>query len=193
MPAIPAASWSTASTRPTRSSTPSAWASGSPRCIPTPRRFCASRRDPSTSGAGTSRARYPDGRGGYNAWRRACQEHHAGLIAEILARHGYAAAEIDHVAKLIKKQQLKSDPESQALENVVDVVFVEHYIDDFLAGHPDYDEEKLVDIIGKILRKMNAKGHAEVLALALRPGLRDLIGKAMARDAPAKPAETGKE
>ena len=35
------------------------------------------------------RARYPDGRGGYNAWRRACQEHHAGLIAEILAPVSY--------------------------------------------------------------------------------------------------------
>jgi Domain of unknown function (DUF4202) len=129
------------------------------------------------------RTRYPDGRSGYNAWRNACQQYHAGLIAEILARHGYAAAEIEHVAKLIKKQQLKKDPESQALENVVDVVFVEHYIDDFLARHRDYDEDKVVDIIAKILRKMSAKGHAEVLALALRPKLRALIGKAMAREA----------
>jgi hypothetical protein len=140
------------------------------------------------------RTRYPDGRSGYNAWRKACQEHHARLIAEILARHGYAAAEIDHVAKLIKKQQLKKDPESQALENVVDVVFLEHYVEDFLAGHPDYNEDKLVDIIGKILRKMNAKGHAEVLALALRPSLRDLIGRAMAGEAAsAKPAEREQE
>jgi len=137
------------------------------------------------------RSRYPGGRIGYNDWRKACGEHHAKLIAAILARHGYAAGEIDHVVKLIKKQQLKKDPESQALENVVDVVFIEHYVEGFLAKHSDYDEDKLVDIIGKILRKMSRKGHDEVLALKLNPLLRRLIDKASAReaDAPIKPAK----
>jgi hypothetical protein len=131
------------------------------------------------------RARYPEGRNGYNDWRRACREHHAKLISIILTRHGYSGAEIDHIAKLIKKEQLKKDRESQALENVVDVVFVEHYIQEFLAKYHSYDEDKLVDIVGKILRKMTPKGHSEVLALQLRPEIRSLINKAMAREADA--------
>jgi hypothetical protein len=139
------------------------------------------------------RTRYPKGRSGYNAWRKACQDHHAGLIAEILARHGYQAAEIAHVAKLIKKQQLKKDPDSQALENVVDVVFVEHYLEDFLARHPAYAEDKIIDIIGKILRKMDARGHAELRALALRPEVHDLIGRAMARAAAPDPSTAAGE
>lgn len=103
----------------------------------------------------------------------------------ILTRHSYAVADIAHVAKLIKKEQLKKDRESQALENVVDVVFVEHYIEEFLAKYSGYDEDKLVDIVGKILRRMSPKGHAEVLALHLRPEVRSLINKAMVREADA--------
>jgi hypothetical protein len=114
------------------------------------------------------RSSYPEGRNGYNDWRRACREHHAELISVILTRHSYAVADIAHVAKLIKKEQLKKDRESQALENVVDVVFVEHYIEEFLAKYSGYDEDKLVDIVGKILRRMSPKGHAEVLALRAR-------------------------
>jgi len=128
------------------------------------------------------RTRYPEGRIGYNDWRKACREHHAELVGVILDRHGYSKGEIGHVAKLIKKEQLKKDRESQALENVVDVVFVEHYMEDFLSKYPHYDEDKRVDIVGKILRKMSPKGHTEVLALTLKPQIRALIDKAMAHE-----------
>jgi len=130
-----------------------------------------------------ARSTYPEGRIGYNDWRKACREHHAQLVGDILARHAYTADEISHVAKLIKKEQLKKDRESQALENVVDVVFIEHYMEEFLAKYSHYDEDKLVDIVGKILRKMSPKGHAETLVLSLGPRIRSLIEKARAREA----------
>jgi hypothetical protein len=129
------------------------------------------------------RANYPEGRNGYNDWRKACREHHARLVGAILACRGYADWEINQVVKLIKKEQLKKDPESQALENVVDLVFIEHYMEEFLDKYRHYDEDKLIDIVAKILRKMSPKGHAEALALALAPRMRSLIDKAMARDA----------
>jgi hypothetical protein len=131
------------------------------------------------------RARYPEGRNGYNDWRKACREHHAALVGAILAPHGYAPADIAYVAKLIKKEQLKKNPESQALENVVDVVFAEHYLEEFLAKYAHYDEDKLVDIVAKILRKMSPKGHRAVLSLPLKERIVKLIDKAMARDAVA--------
>jgi len=129
------------------------------------------------------RERFAAGRAGYNDWRKACREHHADLVANILTRQGYGRSDVAHVAKLIKKEQLKKDAESQALENVVGVVFIEHYLEDFLAKNTHYTEERLVDIVGKILRKMSPKGHGAALALELKPEIRALLTNAMARDA----------
>lgn len=125
------------------------------------------------------RTDYPLGRLGYNGWRAACRDHHATLITAIMHRHGYADGEIAQVVKIVRKEQLKRDPESQALENVVAVVFVQHYLDEFVAGHPDYDEAKLADILKKTLRKMDAAGHAAALALDLPAATVRLIGLAM--------------
>jgi hypothetical protein len=122
-----------------------------------------------------ARDRFPVGRDGYNAWRSACRDHHATLITQIMQGRGYSDAEIAHVVKLIRKQDLKRDPESQALENVVGVVFVEHYLGEFVASHAEYDDEKLVSILRKTLRKMDAVGHKAIAKLALPPTTNRLI------------------
>ena len=138
------------------------------------------------------RATHPEGRIGYNDWRRACRDHHATLVAAIMAQHGYSEEDAAHVGKLIRKEQLKRDRDSQALENVVDVVFVEHYIDEFLQKYSDYSEEKVIDIVAKTLKKMSPKGHGAALALDLSEGKRALIMAAVAKEseALAKLAET---
>jgi hypothetical protein len=125
------------------------------------------------------RDKYPLGREGYNAWRSACRDHHAALTSAIMRRHGYADSEVAQVVKIIRKEQLKRDPESQALENVVAVVFVQHYLDEFVATHKDYDEAKLADILRKTLRKMDTVGHAAALGLNLPEPTRRLIGIAL--------------
>lgn len=130
------------------------------------------------------RTQFAAGRDGYNAWRRACREHHARLLNDIMSRHGYDRREIEHVAKLVKKEQLKKDKESQALENVVDVVFLDHYFDEFY-GKYSYDDAKIIDIIGKTLRKMSPKGHQAALALDLPERTRKLVLDAVEREAAA--------
>ncbi len=132
-----------------------------------------------------ARADYPEGRHGYNDWRRACRAHHAKLIGEIMRAHGYHDMSIAHVGALIRKEQLKKDRESQALENVAAVVFLEHYFDDFLAKYSAYPDDKLIDILGKTLCKMSPKGHAAALALPLPGRARELVSKAIAREAQA--------
>ncbi len=132
-----------------------------------------------------ARAKFPEGREGYNEWRRTCREHHARLLGEIMRRHGYTESEIEHVAKLVKKEQLKKDKESQALENVVDVVFLEHYFDEFHGKYAHYDDAKIIDIIGKTLRKMSPKGHQAALALDLPERTRRLVLAAVEREAGA--------
>ncbi|WP_442753804.1 DUF4202 domain-containing protein [Methylocystis sp. JAN1] len=131
------------------------------------------------------RGDYPEGRKGYNGWRRACRVHHARLAGEIMRASGYDDASVAHVGALIRKEQLKKDPESQALENVAAVVFLEYYFDGFLAKYADYDDEKIVDILGKTLCKMSPRGHAAALALPLPDRARALVAAAVAREAAA--------
>lgn len=125
------------------------------------------------------RAQYPTGREGYHAWRSACREHHASLTSNIMREHGYAKEDIEQVAKVIKKEQLKRDPESQALENIVGVVFAKHYLEDFVAKHQDYDEPKLINILRKTTRKMDADGQTEVAKLNLPAHITRLISIAI--------------
>lgn len=132
-----------------------------------------------------ARADYSEGRKGYNDWRRACRVHHATLVGEIMRANGYDDAAIGHVGALIRKEQLKKDPESQALENVAAVVFLEHYFDDFLAKYDGYDDDKIVDILGKTLCKMSPRGHAAALALPLHERARALVAAAVTREAAA--------
>lgn len=131
------------------------------------------------------RGNYPEGRAGYNDWRKTCREHHAKLAGAIMSRHGYGAEDIARVGMMLRKEQLKKDRDSQALENVVDVVFVEHYFDEFLGKYASYDDDKIVDIVGKTLRKMSPKGHQAALALDLPERTRSLIMAAVAREADA--------
>lgn len=132
-----------------------------------------------------ARGAYEEGRRGYNDWRRACRIHHAQLVGDIMRAQGYDDDAIAHVGALIRKEQLKKDPESQALENVVAVVFLEHYFDEFLEKYAGYDDAKLIDILGKTLCKMSPKGHAAALALPLPERGRRLVEAAVAREAEA--------
>lgn len=128
------------------------------------------------------RAKYPEGRSGYNDWRRACREHHAVLLGAIMRRHGYDESDVDHVGRLVRKEQLKKDRESQALENVVGVVFLDHYFDEFEDKHRDYDDDKFVDIIGKTLKKMSPRGHEAALGLDLPERTRRLVLAAIEKE-----------
>ena len=128
------------------------------------------------------RDKYPEGREGYNKWRRELRDLHASLVGTIMRENGYSDRDIELVGQFLKKEQLKKEPDSQALENVVDVVFIEHYWDDFVAKYAHYDDDKLIDIVGKTLRKMSSKGHAAALALDLPDETKRIILAAVERE-----------
>jgi len=102
-----------------------------------------------------------------------------------MRERGYSDAEAAHVGSLIKKEQLKKDPESQALENVAAVVFLAYYFDEFLAKYTGYDDDKIVDILGKTLCKMSPRGHAAALELPLPERARALIAAAIEKESAA--------
>ena len=125
---------------------------------------------------------YETGRDGYNRWRKACREHHVELTGKVMHEHGFDDKDIARVAMFLKKQQLKKDYDSQALENVVDVVFLKYYWDDFKSKYSEYDDDKMIDIIGKTLRKMSSEGHEAALALDMPEETRRLVMAAVERE-----------
>jgi hypothetical protein len=126
------------------------------------------------------RADYPMTRPGYQQWRLCLRDFHAERAGTILRDAGYDDATIARVRSLIRKEALKTDAEAQTLEDVVDLVFLESYLADFVAGHSGYDEAKFVDILRKTGRKMSARGRTAALTLiAPPPALLPVIRKAM--------------
>jgi hypothetical protein len=131
------------------------------------------------------RTDYPQTRVGYQQWRLRLRDFHADLAASMLREEGYDETTIGRVRSLIRKEALKADPEAQTLEDVVDLVFLESYLADFVAKHPGYDEAKFVDILRKTGRKMSGRGRAAALTLVSPPAaLLPVIRKAMADHGP---------
>jgi hypothetical protein len=132
------------------------------------------------------RAEYPMTRVGYHQWRTRLRDLHADLAAGILRDCGYDDVTIARVRALVRKEALKSDPDAQALEDVVDLVFLENYLAGFVATHGEYDEAKFTDILAKTAKKMSARGREAALTLvALPPALVPLVRSAMAADSGA--------
>lgn len=129
-----------------------------------------------------ARASYPMTRPGYHQWRRDLRDFHAQTAQAVLIETGYDDETITRVASLIRKQGLHTDSEMQTLEDVVVLVFLESYLQQFVDDHGNYDQEKFADILRKTLRKMSDKGRAAALSMirlppALAPLLQTLINE----------------
>lgn len=114
------------------------------------------------------RASYPEGREGYLAWRRDLGRYHADRVAGLMREAGYAEADADRVARMIRKEGIKRDPETQTLEDVACLVFMRWYFSGFAPGH---DPEKVFHIVARTARKMSAGGRAEAARMGLPPEL----------------------
>jgi len=101
------------------------------------------------------RSSYPEGRGGYLRWRRALQRAHAADLAGILAAEGYDEATVARVQDIVQKKQLATDPEVQAFEDALCLVFLETQLDEFSDRYAD----KAADVLEKTLEKMSPEGR----------------------------------
>ncbi|MBC7607012.1 MAG: DUF4202 domain-containing protein [Burkholderiales bacterium] len=122
------------------------------------------------------RESYPMDRVGYLKWREDLKKFHAQTTAEILAKAGYSQIFIDRVSFLIEKKLLKKDAETQLLEDVICLVFLEFYFDDFAQKH---DQEKMKNIILKTWHKMSENGHQEALKINFSEANLQLIKEAL--------------
>ena len=71
----------------------------------------------------SARNSYEMNRTGYLLWRQDLKKFHAQKAIEILEKVGYEKETIKRVAFLVQKKQLKRDPETQLLEDVICLVF----------------------------------------------------------------------
>jgi hypothetical protein len=126
---------------------------------------------------------YPMTRAGYHKWRTALYDFHAQTAEKILAGVGYDPATIAAVRSLLRKEKLKSNPDMQALEDVICLVFLENELPDFA---PRHDEAKLLTILRRTWAKMSPHGHAAALQLNYPPEIRSLIEKALSSPADPK-------
>jgi hypothetical protein len=124
------------------------------------------------------REEYPMNRKGYLLWRTTLKRFHGDLAMEILQANGYLSADLRKIDDLINKRRLKTDPETQALEDVVCLVFLKYYFDDFINKHKD-DEEKVLGILKKTWNKMSQKGHEKAMSLNHSAKALALINKAL--------------
>ncbi len=122
------------------------------------------------------RSDYPMDRVGYLTWRRDAKIFHAERLAGLMAETGYSMEEAERVGALVRKDKLKQDAETQALEDVVCLVFLSHYALDFAGKH---SEDKVIDILVKTWRKMSDEGHAAALSLDLPAPVKALVVKAL--------------
>lgn len=126
------------------------------------------------------RTDYPMDRIGYLQWRKRLHKFHAQLAGDILRESGYDEATIAAVGALLRKEGLKSNADVQALEDVVDLVFLESYLADFVAKHGEYDVAKFTDILAKTAKKMSPRGREAAVALIRVPqALSPLVERVM--------------
>ncbi|NOQ89116.1 MAG: DUF4202 family protein, partial [Gammaproteobacteria bacterium] len=74
------------------------------------------------------RSEYPMNRKGYHQWRTALYTFHAETVAALLVKAGYDCDLIARVKLAVGKKLLKTNAYTQLLEDVIGLVFIEHYM-----------------------------------------------------------------
>lgn len=134
------------------------------------------------------RSSYPNDRAGYLRWRNVLKRKHAEWAGEIMAACGYSEAEVARAGSLIRKENLKGDPDAAAIEDAASIVFLEHYAEEFAGKH---EAEKVVDILAKTLAKMSPAGREVAMKAELPAPVRALVMGAIEREAAAGGARPG--
>ncbi len=107
------------------------------------------------------RTAFPMDKNGYLAWRKELARHHAATACGILRNLAFSDEIITSVEQIILKKKIKGNPDVQAMENALCLVFLEFQYEDFYPKH----EEKIVNILKRSLLKMDKTGHEYALQL----------------------------
>lgn len=122
------------------------------------------------------RSSYAMNKKGYHLWRTYLKKRQAELAAQICLDSGYSSEDASRVAALVRKENLKQDTETQTLEDVACLVFLD---DQFESFEKEHDEAKIVDILRKTWGKMSGVGHRIAMEISMSDRARELIVKAL--------------
>ena len=127
------------------------------------------------------RSDFPINKQGYHQWRSALYIFHADTVVELMQQAGCSEAQQQRVYNAVAKKHIKRNPDSQLVEDIASLVFIEHYMLAFAQTKPDYDEQKWIGILQRTWQKMSPQAHDFVLAgnITLPAPLVPLIEKAL--------------
>ena len=126
-----------------------------------------------------TRNSYSMDRIGYLQWRSQLKIHHSTIAEKILTECDYGKEIKEKVKSLLLKKQLHQNPDTQLLEDVICLVFIEYYLEDFASQHED---EKMIEIIKKTLKKMSPQAINEALKIPVSNNVKSLIDRAASSD-----------
>lgn len=122
------------------------------------------------------RTGFPEGRIGYYQWRNYLSDYQFQKAREIILGAGFDPDFADQVKIIVRKENIFTNPEAQTLEDVVCLVFLEFYLDEFMN---DKSELNMVPIILKTWNKMSEKGHQEALKIKYSDAALPVIKKTL--------------
>ncbi|KAL2197378.1 glutamyl-tRNA synthetase [Corynascus similis CBS 632.67] len=129
------------------------------------------------------RSSFPMTRPGYLTWRAKQKAQAAAQLTDLLSSSSeiqppLSRDEVERVAALVRKEDLKNNDETQVLEDVACLVFLDDQFDDF-EKKSEIEEEKMVGILRKTWAKMSDKGRELALGMEHSERAKALIGKAL--------------
>lgn len=122
------------------------------------------------------RSSYPMDRKGYLQWRSAEKLHHVKIAEPILKEIGYDQEMIEKVKFLLLKKELTTNADTQLLEDVVCLVFIEHYLEEFASQH---DDEKVIEILRKTIKKISPRCLEEASKLKISERIQGMLLQAV--------------
>ena len=131
------------------------------------------------------RSDYPMNRNGYYLWRTNLYKFHAETAATHLQAAGYGEETIERVKLAIGKKDLKTNTDTQVVEDIAALTFIEHYMIAMYEKFTEYDEDKWISIIIRTWKKMSPAAHDFALSgsVKLPDDLVPVIQKALANAA----------
>ena len=126
------------------------------------------------------RRRYPMTRAGYLKWRETLKTFHAKTVAGLMREADFPDETVQRVQAIMSKRRLQDDPETQALEDALCLVFLETQFSDLRKKTAD---EKMRDVLRKTWQKMSGRARAEALKLPMGEEERILLSRALSASA----------
>ena len=115
---------------------------------------------------------FPKDRNGYLKWRTKLYKYHSDEVEKILKEEKVNDDLILEVKSIIEKKNSDTNKDVQLMEDALCLVTLEFQIEEFSKS---YSDEKMKDILQKIIKKMSQKGIEEALKLNYSLRVKNLL------------------